>query len=379
MNAAMQRWQVWLCGLVLLGVALYLLDAILLPFAAGFAIAYCLDPPVGYLERLRIPRGIATLIALLGFLLAIGLALLVLEPLLQNQVGELIRRFPRFVEVARRDMTAVMGVLEERLSAEDFARLRDAVSARLGDAFAWLGQLLQGMLTSSLALFNLLSLVFITPVVAFFLLRDWRHIVARIDGWLPRPFAPTIRAQAAIVDATLAGYMRGQAMVCVLMATFYAVALSFAGLEFGLVLGLLVGLLIFIPVLGGAIGAGIAILLAITQFDSWSAVAIIAAIFLIGQAIEGNLLTPKLVGDRVNLHPVWIIFALLAFGNLFGLAGLLFAVPVAAVIGVLTRFALQRYLASPLYDPACAVDGKGKTGSVGAGSAMPDDDEPIRF
>jgi predicted PurR-regulated permease PerM len=354
LSKAWERISFWLGGLVAFGLALWLLSAILLPFAAGFGIAYFLDPVVFRLQRCRVPRGLATVLALLGFFVAIALIALILVPLIESQIGELVRRFPRFVAAAQGDLNWLLGLLQERLSAEDYAKLRDAVAARLGDAFSWLGQLLQSMLTSSIALFNLLSLVFITPVVAFFLLRDWERIVALIDGWIPRPHVATFREQARLVDATLAGFIRGQATVCAVMGTYYAVALSIARLDFGLVLGLLVGLLIFIPFLGGAIGAGLALLLALTQFDSWGGVVLVGLIFVVGQAIEGNFLTPKLVGDRVNLHPVWVIFALLAFGNLFGLAGLLVAVPVAAVIGVLTRFALQRYLASPIYDPAVA-------------------------
>jgi predicted PurR-regulated permease PerM len=344
----------WIGGLILAGVALWLLNAIMLPFAAGFAIAYFLDPLVNRFERWQLPRGLAALIALLLFLLAMSLVALIVVPLLETQIVELVHRFPRFLAAAQRDLNGLMGLVQERLSPEDYGKIRDAVSARLGDAFEWLGHLLQTMLTSSLALFNLLSLVFITPIVAFFLCRDWERILRRIDGWLPRQHAETIRAQARLVDATLAGFIRGQATVCLSMGAFYAIALSAAGLDFGIVLGFVVGLLIFIPFLGGAIGAGLAILLALTQFDSWGHVAVIGIIFAVGQAIEGNLLTPKLVGDRVNLHPVWVMFSLLAFGNLFGLAGLLVAVPAAAVIGVLIRFALSRYLISPIYDPANA-------------------------
>lgn len=355
MSETWQRALFWIGGFVGVGLALWLLNAILLPFAAGFAIAYFLDPLVYRLERWRVPRGAASLLALLVFFLAMALIALILVPVLETQIGELVRRFPRFIDAAQHELNILMGLLQERLSPEDYGKLRDAVGARLGDAFTWLGQILQRMLTSSLALFNILSLVFITPIVAFFLLRDWERIVARIDSWLPRPHVATIREQARLVDATLAGFIRGQATVCLLMGAFYAAALSLAGLDFGLVLGFLVGLLIFIPFLGGAIGAGLAILLALTQFDSWGGVALVAIIFIVGQSIEGNLLTPKLVGDRVNLHPVWVIFSLLAFGNLFGLAGLLVAVPVAAIIGVLTRFALRQYLVSPIYDPAAVV------------------------
>ncbi len=354
MDATWQRALFWFGGILVCGFALWLLSGILLPFAAGFAIAYFLNPPCDRLESLRLPRGAAALVVLLGFILAVALILLVLVPLLETQIVDLVRRFPQFLDMARNDLNSLMGFFQERLSPEDYAKLRDAVGAKLGDAFSWLGQVLQGILGGSLAFFSILSLVFVTPVVAFFLLRDWHRIIARVDSWLPRPHADTIRAQAALVDATLAGFIRGQATVCLMMAVFYGAALSIVGLDFGLVIGLLVGILIFIPFLGGAIGAGLALLLAVTQFASWTPVLTVAGIFIVGQAIEGNLLTPKLVGERVNLHPVWVIFSLLAFGNLFGLVGLLIAVPVAAILGVLARFALARYLDSPIYDPQAA-------------------------
>jgi predicted PurR-regulated permease PerM len=355
MTEVWQRALFWVGGIAFSILVLWLLSGILLPFVAGFTIAYFLDPPCDRLERLRLPRGGAAAIALAGFLLAVALIFLVLVPVIEAQVVDLIRRFPRFLDIARNQLNSLMGFFQERLAPEDYAKLRDAVGAKLGDAFSWLGRLLEGMLSSSLAIFNILSLVFITPIVAFFLLRDWHRIVARVDSWLPRPHAATIRAQAAVVDATLAGFIRGQAMVCALMAAYYAAALSIAGLDFGLVIGLLVGILIFIPFIGGALGAAIALLLAITQFSSWTSVGAVAAIFIVGQATESNLLTPRLVGKRVNLHPVWVIFSLLAFGDLFGLLGLLIAVPVAAILGVLIRFALQKYLASPIYDPAAVA------------------------
>jgi len=308
MSETWQRALFWLGGILVCGLALWLMSGILLPFAAGFAIAYFLDPPCDRLERLRLPRGAAALVVLLGFFLAVALVLLVVVPLLETQIVDLVRRFPQFVDMARADLNSLMGFFQERLSPEDYAKLRDAVGAKLGDAFSWLGRLLQGILGGSIAFFNILSLAFVTPIVAFFLLRDWHRIVGRVDSWLPRPHAATIRAQAALVDATLAGFIRGQATVCLLMAVFYATGLSIAGLDFGLVIGLLVGVLIFIPFLGGAIGAALALLLAATQFASWTPVVAVAGIFVVGQAIEGNLLTPKLVGERVNLHPVWVIF-----------------------------------------------------------------------
>jgi len=339
----------WLGGLVLLGLALHLVSDVLLPFAASFVIAYLLNPLCDRLEKTGLPRALASLVVLLGFLLAFALVFLVLVPLVESQILELVNRIPRFVDAARGELNLLMAVVQERLSPEDFAKLRDAVGGRLGDAFSWAGSLLTGLLTGGLAFFNILSLVFITPIVAFFILRDWHRLTAAIDRFLPRRHAATIREQALLVDATLAGFIRGQAMVCLVMGVFYALALSIAGLDFSLVLGLLTGVLLIIPFLGSAIGGGLAILLAIMQFSNWTRVGIIAGVFLVGQTIEGNILTPRLVGQRVNLHPVWVIFALLAFGSLFGLLGLMIAVPVAAVLGVLTRFALHRYLESSLY------------------------------
>jgi predicted PurR-regulated permease PerM len=341
----------WLGGLVVIGVMLYLVSGVLLPFAAGFGIAYLLNPLCDRLETMGLPRALASLVVLLGFLLAFALVFLILVPLVESQIIELAGRIPLFLDAARRELNLLMAVVQERLSPEDFARLRDAVGGRLGDAFSWGGRLLTGLLTGGLAFFNILSLVFITPIVAFFILRDWHRLIAAIDRFLPRRHAATIRGQALLVDATLAGFIRGQAMVCLVMGVFYALALSIVGLEFGLVLGLLVGVLLIIPFLGAAVGGILAVVLAIMQFTDWTRVGIVAGIFLVGQTIEGNILTPRLVGGRVNLHPVWVIFALLAFGSLFGLLGLMIAVPVAAIIGVLTRFALQRYLAGPLYDP----------------------------
>jgi predicted PurR-regulated permease PerM len=200
-----------------------------------------------------------------------------------------------------------------------------------------------------MAIANLLSLFFITPVVTFYLLRDWDRIVAKIDALLPRQHAGVIRAQSREIDTTLAGFARGQATVCLILATYYATALMIAGLPFGLVVGMAAGLLTFIPYLGAIGGFVIAFGIALVNFDGWSGPIAVAAIFAAGQVVEGNVLTPKLVGDRVGLHPVWIIFALLAGGTLFGFLGLLLAVPVSAGIGVLVRFALSRYLASPVY------------------------------
>jgi predicted PurR-regulated permease PerM len=341
----------WVGALAVLVLALWLLSSILLPFAAGLILAYFLDPLVDQLEEHRVPRGIAAFLVLVLSVMTFFLVLLLLVPLLQSQIIELVQRIPRIVAFAQRELDHVTQLLQEKLSPEDVAKLRDAVSAKVGDVLGWVAALLQGVLTSSFAIVNLLSLVFITPIVTFFLLRDWDRMVARVDECVPRPQLATVRAQARLIDETLAGFIRGQATVCIVLAVYYAAALSLAGLDFGLAVGFVSGLLTFIPFVGAALGGVLSIGLATAQFQTWTGVALVAGIFILGQTVEGNVLTPKLVGDRVHLHPVWVIFALLAFGALFGFVGVLLAVPLAAVGGVLVRFALSRYLQSSLYDP----------------------------
>lgn len=344
-----KQLRFWLIGLGLFVLALWVLSGMLLPFVAGLAIAYLLDPVVDRLERWGLPRWLATTTVLLSFVVVLVLFALLLLPLVQAQVAHLIEVLPHYATVLRDRVLPMLDRLIHRLSPEDMERLRGAAGSYAGDVVGWVGRMLTGILSGGLALFDVLSVLFITPIVAFYLMRDWDVLVATVDGWLPRHHAETIREQAREVDSTLAGFVRGQALVCVVLGVFYAVALSAAGLDFGLVIGLVAGLLSFIPYVGSLFGFVASTGLALLQFDELWRVGIVIGIFLFGQAVEGNVLTPKLVGEKVGLHAVWVIFALLAGGSLFGFVGVLLAVPVAAVIGVLTRFALRQYLASPYY------------------------------
>jgi predicted PurR-regulated permease PerM len=347
-----QRQQVyfWLGALIVFFLLVYLLSPILLPFAAGSAIAYFLDPVVQRLERWHVPRSLGTVLALLLFVVLLLLIFALLVPLVQVQASELSGRIPGLLATARGSAEQLMRLAEQKLPPEDVAKLRDALSSGLGTVATWLARFVQSLLSSGVALANLLSLLFITPIVAFFLLRDWDQIVRRVDNWLPRHYAETIREQARLVDSTLAGYLHGQLLVCLGVGIYYAAALSLIRLEFGLIIGVLAGILTFIPYVGFATGFVLALGLALIQFGSFSGVLLVIVVFAIGQVLESNVLAPKLVGTRVHLHPVWVIFALLAFGSIFGFLGVLLALPAAAVIGVLVRFALARYLESPLYD-----------------------------
>jgi predicted PurR-regulated permease PerM len=352
MTASWPRMVFWI-GLVLaLVYVIHMLRGILLPFAAGAAIAFFLDPLADRLERVGLGRTLSTFIVLTGFFLCILLFLLLLVPLLQHQIVVLAGQIPQEIDAARNWLDSRVAKLNRQLSAADITRIRNAIGGEVGTALGAVGQVATSLLTGGVAVANILSLVFITPIVAFFLLRDWDLLMARLDSWLPRRHLETVREQAKLINETLSGFVRGQAMVCLLMGVFYAIGLTLIGLDSGLVLGLIVGFLIFIPFLGGLSGGLVCVLLAFAQFRDWHQPLFIVILFLVGQSLEGNVVTPKLVGDRVGLHPVWIIFALLAAGAMFGFLGVVIAVPLAAVIGVLARFAIQRYLESPLYDPS---------------------------
>jgi predicted PurR-regulated permease PerM len=346
-----RAWLFWLGALALFIAALWLLSGILLPFVAGCAIAYFLAPAVDRLERLHVPRGLAAAMVLLVFFVALATVLALLLPVVELEAAELARRAPTVVELGRQQLQALLELAQQRLSPEDLAKLKDMAGGMTAAAIGWAAQLTQRLLTSGLALANLLSLVIVTPVVAFFLLRDWSLIVAEIDSWLPRRHAATIRTEARLIDQTLAGFVHGQFIVGCVLAVYYGAALTLAGLNFAVILGILIGVLSFVPLVGIFTGFILALGLGLIEFGPTARLAVIAAIFAAGHAVDSNLLTPRLVGQRVNLHPVWVIFALLAFGSLFGFIGVLLAVPAAAVIGVLIRFAIARYLESPLYDP----------------------------
>lgn len=339
----------WLIGLGVTLLLLYLLRSVLTPFAAGLAAAYFLDPLADRLEKWGLSRLWATIVITLGFVVVLVLGLLVLLPVLQTQIAAFLRNAPAYGDALMARARLLLGVLTDQLGQERMAALLANLESYAGDAAKWMIDLLKGLISGGAALVSLASLLVITPVITFYMLRDWDVMMSTINRWLPRPYAPVIRDQMAEINRTIAGFVRGQATVCLALGSFYGIALSLAGLDLGLVVGLVSGLLSFIPYVGTITGFVLSMGLALAQFDSWVNIGLVAGIFVAGQVVEGNYLTPKLVGDRVGLHPVWVIFALLAGAGLFGFLGVLLAVPVAAVIGVLVRFFLSHYLESPLY------------------------------
>ena len=340
----------WVAALVLVAGALWLLGEILLPFVAGMALAYLLNPLTNRLERTGIPRWIGALCVVSLIVLAIVLLLLVIAPVIGVQLAGLIENIPRYIRRLQEFVTDPSRPWLSRLVGERFGDADKAVGevATRGAALATaaLGTVWSGGRT----LLSVLSLLVVMPVVAYYFLADWPRIVASVDRLVPRAQQDTIRTLAREADDAVSGFVRGQTTVCLLLGLFYAVALSLVGLNFGLLIGLVAGLISFIPYIGSITGLVLSLGVAIAQFwPDWIWIAAVLAIFFVGQFVEGNILMPKLVGDSAGLHPLWLMFALFAFGYLFGFLGLLLAVPLAAALGVLVRFAIRRYLASPLY------------------------------
>lgn len=335
----------WGAALAVLLVLLLYLGPVLLPFIVGAAIAYILDPLADRLERLGLPRVAATTVITLVGLLILVIAVAVLIPLLVQQTNALVRAAPDYFSALRETLTARFPDLagEGGIVQKALADLTEFIRAR-GGALA------QQALGYVFGVVNAVVFIVVVPVVSFYLLLDWDNMVARIDEMLPRDHVVRIRRIAADIDGTLASFVRGQLTVCLILGTYYSAALMLVGLQFGLVVGAIAGLITFIPYVGALVGGGLAIGLALFQFwGEWTAIGLVAAIFVTGQFLEGNVLTPKLVGESVGLHPVWLLFALSAFGSIYGFVGMLIAVPVAAALGVITRHAISEYKESLLY------------------------------
>ena len=342
---AREQVKYWSIAAAVFAVVLWFLGDVLLPFVLGGAIAYFLDPVADRLERMGFSRVAATAIITVIGVVAFVLLLLWVIPSLVNQALDLFNVAPTLFANLRDFLIERFPDLMDTESPlrQSLVSVGETIKSRGGE-------LLNTVLSSAAGIINIVMLFVIVPVVAVYLLLDWDNMVARIDELLPRDHAPTIRKLAADIDATLASFIRGMGTVCIILGTYYAVALMVIGLQFGLVVGFVAGLVTFIPYLGALIGGALAIGLALFQFwGDWVSIGLVAGVFVLGQVIEGNVLTPKLVGSSVGLHPVWLILALSIFGTLFGFVGMLVAVPVAASIGVITRFAANQYLQSRLY------------------------------
>lgn len=340
-----EQIRYWGIGLVVALLALWMLGNVLLPFVVGMAIAYFLDPTADKLEAWGFSRIMATIIITVIALFFCIILAIILIPQLVQQAASLVRAAPGYFEQLQSFLTMRFPSLMVETSP-----LRQGIETFVETLTDRGGDFANAILAQAFNLIDALVFIVVAPVVAFYMLLDWDRMVATIDSWLPRDHLETIRGLARELDNVLAGFVRGQLTVCAVLGVFYAVALMLVGLQFGLIVGLIAGLLTFIPYVGSVIGGMLSIGLALFQFwDTPEWILVVALIFVFGQMVEGNFLTPKLVGGSVGLHPVWLMFALSAFGTLMGFTGMLIAVPVAAMIGVFSRFGVGQYLNGRLY------------------------------
>nr|WP_316653485.1 AI-2E family transporter [uncultured Gellertiella sp.] len=347
----------WIVILALLYLFLMTFRTVLLPFVAGMVLAYFLDPVADWLERRGLSRMMATVVILLTFLLSFVVALIIIIPLVAGQVSDLAARVPDYAKWLQSEISADNLQHMPKWLVSQVAVIQANASKFLGEGAVFASAVFAQIWDSSKTIIDIVSLLLITPVVAFYVLLDWDRMVAKVDSWVPRDNVAEVREIAAEMDRAIAGFVRGQGSLCLILGLYYGVSLTLVGLNFGLLIGLFVGMIAFIPYIGSMVGLGLSLGVATLQFwpNYWMP-GIVLGIFLFGQFVEGNILQPKLVGKSVGLHPVWLMFALLAFGALFGFVGLLVAVPAAAAIGVLVRFAINRYLESELYDGRNALE-----------------------
>ena len=340
----------WIVAMVTLLVLLFLFSSILLPFVVGAAIAYLLDPLADWFERQGFSRLAATMTILVLFIVVLIALMLLVLPILINQLILLAANVPYYLERLDVLITSILQSSWARSLGVDPDAVRSSLGSLLSQGATWFTTLVSSLWSGGLAIINILALLVVTPVVAFYLLYDWDRMIDLVDSWLPRDNVEEVRMLAHEIDRVIAGFVRGQALVSLTLGTFYAAGLVLLGVNFGFLIGLMAGVVSFIPYLGSTLGFVVSVGIALLQFwPDWVMPVAAATLFIVGQMLEGYVLQPYMIGTNVGLHPVWLMFALFAFALLFGFVGLLMAIPLAAAVGVLVRYALARYLASPIY------------------------------
>lgn len=342
--------RAWLIVLAVTILLLWVFRGILLPFVVGMALSYLLDPVADRLERLHFSRFWATAVILIIAIFLFGGAFFLVVPLVVQQAVGLARLLPGYVNTLQNLATEYSPSITNLLGEAQATQFENAVSDLMSQGIGILGGVIAQIMQSGLTLLNALGIVIITPVVAFYLLLDWDHMTKSFDGLLPRVHREEIRGVLRQIDRAMAGVIRGQFLVVVTLSLFYSISLGFSGLNFGITIGLVSGFLSFIPYVGFLVGFLLSMGVAIVQFwPDGLMIGVIFGIYMLGQFLEGNILYPKLVGTSIGVHPVWLMFSLFAFALIFGFLGVLLAVPLVAIAGVLTRYGVSKYKDSPLY------------------------------
>lgn len=340
----------WILVLSVFCALLWIFKPVLLPFLTGLTIAYFLEPAVSALERKRIPRGLGSFFVLSIFLFIVVSVFFLAWPMLNDQIGTLIDNLPGHLAKIRQHYLPWVQKWLSRFSPEDMQNLRNAAAQSTGETVGLVSKTVQTIVSGGVAFFDILTLSILMPITAFYALRDWKKMTYTIGQLIPHRYRAVVREQLQEIDRTLSGFVRGQAIVCLVLGTYYSFSLALMGLQYGATIGMVAGILTIMPYVGTAFGWISGIILAYAQFNGdVSHIGLVCYVFLAGQVIEGYLLTPRLVGKRVGLHPVWVLFALISGFKLMGFTGALIAVPTASIIGVLVRFGTKRYKDSGLY------------------------------
>jgi predicted PurR-regulated permease PerM len=340
---------VWIATLAVIAAIVVLLHGVLLPFVAGIALAYLLNPVVNWLERLGLNRAVAALGIISVFIIGVGVLMVLAIPIIGEEVATFIDKFPVYIRQLQAFATDPSRPWLRKIVGEGLNEAEQSLGELATFGANWIPSVLRSLWSDSQALISIFSLLVVTPIVAVYLLNDWDGLIAAIDRSVPVAQRETVRTLSRDIDDTLAGFLRGQGTICLILALYYASALRLIGLNHGILIGLAAGLISFIPYLGSLIGLVLSICVVVLQFwPSWTMIPVVLGIFVAGQAIADYALAPYLIASRINLNPVWVMFAIAAFGYLFGFVGLLIAVPLAAAIGVVVRFAMRQYEVSQL-------------------------------
>ncbi len=338
-----------LLGLTALMGILYSLGSMLMPFLAGFVGAYALNWPATWLSQRHLSRGIASAFLVLSLIIILITLMLVALPYLQQQLFLLASSIPRLIERLFQNIAPTLESISHDYGTPGAVELKTQVISHLGDILTWCVRVLTNLLSNGMALANLLSLVILTPIITFYLLKDWPRMITKVDSLLPAQWASQIRNHTTTVDRTLSSYAKGQAVICLILMVLYSMSLWAIGLKQGIIVGILTGFMSFIPYIGMLIGYMTSLGISFAEFTSWSAIGWVTLVFIIISLIEGYVLIPRFIGQKIGLHPVWIIFALLAAGTWFGFIGILIALPVTAALGVIARILIDWYIETPFY------------------------------
>lgn len=344
---------IWIGTIAVLLMIVILLHAILLPFAAGLILAYLLAPVVQRLEGFGLNRSLAAVSIVGLFIAGVGGVLFLATPILGSELAAFIDHIPRYIEQLQAFTNDPSRAWLRKIIGQGLTEAEQSAGELTSMAAQWVASLLASVWTSSEAVLSILSLLIVTPIVTIYLLIDWNKLIAAVESAIPSHERPAVLALARDIDGSIGGFLHGQGTICLILALYYALALRLAGLDHGILIGLAAGLISFVPYLGFFAGLIVSVCVVVLQFwPDWTLIPVVAVIFLLGQSLADYVLAPYLIASKVHLNPVWVMFAITAFGYLFGFVGLLIAVPVAAAIGVVVRYFLHQYLLPAAESPS---------------------------